>query len=312
VYLSFIDPPEANISNGIYTVQSANLTHYRVPAANNGIIFNANANGVVHTWNPIMTFLAVGHGMRVADRVHLIFANNDTQLGNGEYYIKTTGTNLFTVEHPNVAFIHSVTGNVNVYTEKVSINSVGDHGFNFHDDLYIRFTSGDTANAVNGYYNIKAVPDSETATIFVPNILMTNTAAVLHTKQSIYTDTNHGLTDMDNVNVVYAASEFDGIYPVEFVNANAFMLTTNRPMISNGTANVYQSIIEYDTATIYRENHGFETGNTIYTFFDSEIVNTFYTVTNVENANTFNVAGISANVSTNINMVGNVEIGLYK
>lgn len=313
VYLSFIDPNSSNLVNGIYTVQSSNLTHYRVPVSNNKIISDPpNANGQVMTWSPVMSFFAPGHGMRVNDKTRLVFRSNDANLGNGIYYIKTTSPNWFTVEHNNVAFIVANTGNVNVYTDRVTVRSVGDHGFDFNEDMYIRYTSGDTSNGVNAYYTVIAVPSSNQLSITVPNVLMQNTKAILHTKQVIYNDTLHGMTNTSQVNIICSNSQFTGIYPIQVMNANTFYVTTTIPMTANGTAHVYKSTVVYNTATITRKNHGFETGNVIYTFFDSGIVNTFYTVSSVANSNTFNISGLVATVNSQINMVGNVEVGLYK
>lgn len=313
VYLSFIDPFSGNLTNGIYSVQSSNLTHYRVPVSNNKTISDPpNTSGIVKTWTPIMSFFSPGHGLRVGDKTQLIFKSNDANLGNVVYYVKTTSPSSFTVEHQNVAFIAANTGNVNVYTDKVIVKSVGSHGFDFNQDLYIRYTSGDTANGVNAYYNILSVPSSNEASIVVPNILMQNTRAVLHTRQVIYDDTGHNLTNTSNVNLICSNSQFTGIYSVERLNANAFMIITDIPMVANGNSHVYKSNVTYNVATISRANHGFQTGNTIYTFFDSGIVNTFYTVSSVANSNTFNISGLVATVNSQINMVGNVEVGLYK
>lgn len=313
VYLSFIGPISGNLTNGIYTVQSSNLTHYRVSVANNKTITDPpNTYGVVNTWTPIMSFYAAGHGLRIGDKVQLVFNSNDTFLGNVVYHVKTTSPSAFTVEHNNVAFISANTGSVNVYSDKVVVRSNGDHGFNFNQDLYIRYTSGDTANGVNAYYKIYSTPSSNEASIVVPNILMQNSRVVLHTREVIYDDNNHGMSEPANVNIVCSNSQFNGIYSVDVLNANSFVIVTDIPMVANGNSHVYKSNVTYNVATITRANHGFQTGNTIYTFFDSSIVNTFYTVSSVANSNTFNISGLVATVNSQINMVGNVEVGLYK
>jgi len=318
VYARFMTNSNANIVNSIYT--ATRLTSNTIALT----ILNGNTanqvTGNVRLLNPVIT-LNVATTLATNDNVYISFSTADSTLSNALYSIKSITPIRFTILHPNIFFASANTGNANIFSKTVIVTS-NNHGYSRNSNSYIRFTSGDIANAVNTIYTIGNTT-TNTFNVVVTNPLLTNGDALLIDKKIYINLTNHNFANSENIQIWFTSGDttntVNGIYNVTVVNANTVVVNTSNFVTTNGNARIYSN---NSNVIVTKNNHTFVANDLVRVEFTSGDLasignNVFKIMSANSNTNTFvifhNYITINSAVNfTETSNTGNVRIGLYK
>lgn len=239
VYLKF-QTDDTTYVNGYYRITFANSTAFRV--THRDVANTIVMNGTVDVYSNVITLTANSHDLIEGESVYLTFSSGDmTHATNSSYNIYGVTSNTFNVLQPNTILD---SGNVSVKTGNVSV-IIDNHGFNSNDYVYMWFTSGDTANISNGYYDVY-VEDINTLYINVPKRIGSNGSMVAYRNYMNVSigRTSHGFNIGDNVRIMLEsggnlANISNGIYRInDVVDSDTYQIFHNNINISSNLNNI--------------------------------------------------------------------------
>ena len=331
VYLQFTSNAWANLADISYLITSANANYLTVT---NPLSETVSGNtGNVTLYDPKISIDTSHSRPSVGDIVHLGFGTGDASLTNGMFSVYSTPTaNVFRVLHPYPNVSSVVSSDVVVKTHKLIV-SANSHGFTNTIQSFVLFIGGDSANAVNTYYSVDSVSDSNTFNIVTQNIVMSTTSVRVYRSKSDIVITNHAAANGSYAYITFVNSTLsnvtNGVYATTKVGANRFTVNTSIPATANSDVRVWYSQNNYSNIEFTKEAHGFIANDNVWVeFFTSstDLANGNYTV-KASGANTYNIyynantyVNTTSNtivysglgVKTNSKMEGAASVGLYK
>jgi hypothetical protein len=334
VYLKFHSDMYPNITNGLYTVSSANTNYLIVPIANGNSAFYtqnvissnltaSSGSGITNNYITLSSLLrnsnvaiAIGDSLNInSTLVDVVYANSNSNESLIIVYPGITGSltsqSISVIKKP-----YTANGNVSISNPVMTLFA-NNTGLVPGDNVYVKFSSNDTS-LINTRYQVLTA----NATLLrvqhkdISNSVSRSGSANVHLNTITVTSINHSL---DNNEIVYMAfysgdtsNASNGVYTVNDVTQNTFNLTTTYPVTQNGSA-----YIKTSNVTLNIISHGFTDNNSIRMWFTSgdtaNISNDIYTVSVVD-ANTMFLD--TANVlSTNGNIViyrGYANVSIFR
>lgn len=295
VYLGFANAT-ANITNGYYSVISANTNYFVVPVKNGNTSFvvlppnvsSLQANTGPGVTNNYMFFTEwVGNSNVVIKTGDSLFFN-----GNVVSIVYANDTSDAIVVSPALPGGQSLSdvivytepfnafGNVRVWDPTITVLVTSSQVT--RDNVYFKFSTSDTSLS-NGLYTLDSAnstilktrhKDIISATSFSGNVS-------LYTKTVGITTSYHGLENNDLVFIVFNTGDTtnasSGLYVVSGATENTFNILTSNTLTSNGLA-TYKT----QNVTITITNHGFKSNDSVYMWFISgdtaNLDNSYHTV----------------------------------
>lgn len=287
VYLGFANAT-ANITNGYYTITSANTNYFVVSTKND------NTTYVVLPPNTSSLLANTGPGYANTD-----YANNYIFLsewaGNSNVAIKTGDSIVFNGNTSSIVYANDFSevlivapaigtdtnlqsfsiltapyngfGNVKIWDPIVTIFVTSNQIT--RDNVYFKFSTSDTTLS-NGLYTLQGANSSIlkinhrdvlSAASFSGNVS-------LYTKTVVFTVTDHGLVDKDPIFVSFAtgdtANASNGLYYVSGATQNTFNIISTNTLTSSGVATYKTPNISITIA-----GHKFSTNDSVYMWFTS-------------------------------------------
>lgn len=318
VYLQFANAT-ANITNGFYTVTSANANSFFVSTKNGNTTFvvlptntsNLTASSGYGNTNNYVTLshwvansnviINVGDSVNVGGNlVSVVYTNLSSNTiivfpglpGNivsNTVFVKTASYNAF--------------GNVKVYGTKIDL-FVDDTSLIPGDNVYVNFKTSDTSFANDRYTLLSA--NSKVLTIRHRDVVNVSTYTGnvnVHTRTVFVTSNNHGLSNGENVFVSFNSGDTgnatNGLYRVSGASQNTFNVTTANSVVIGGSLMLKTANLIMNVAS-----HGFSTNDSVYIWWTSgdtaNLDNGYHTVSVLSN-NEFSITHDTI-PSTNGNM----------
>ena len=291
VYIQFTTNGWANLANSSYYISYANTDYLTLV---NPLIESSNT-GNVRLYDPKVTITVPYSRPSINDNVYLRFVTKDPLLANGNYTVRgVSSTTSFWVLHPSANSANDTANSVNVMTKKLVITA-NSHGFSAGNLAYLKFTSGDTANATNGYYIVTSVGNGNTFNVVTQNIVMATSNVSVYQKRADIIVTNHAASNGNTIYVTFTSDDqgntVNGIYSLTKVGANRISINTSKSATSNANVRIWYSTNNYTNVQFTRTSHGFVANNNVRVeFFSSaiDLANGVYMIKKA-NSNTYNI-----------------------
>ena len=292
VYVSFVTNATANLVGGIYSVTRANTNYFTVVTQNT----HNNITGSSYSWDPRIVIQNRSNSsfdiMSPGKNVYVVFGVVDPYLTEQKYTVFSANSTHFTVIDENIPDIFEDSGNVNVWTSHITINTTN-HKFNVGDKSYITFRTGDMANATNGYTTVYKA-NANTMVLSLKEPIFTNGNASIVTKDVTVYSANNAQSDNANVQIWFTSGDIantvNGVYMIDYIDGNTFNITLNQITIVSGNASLYTNNSIFNVTL---KDHGYNDGDRIYMEYVSgdlySIANGIFKVENVSDIDTFSV-----------------------
>lgn len=284
IYLQFFNSTiGANVTNGFYTVTSANTNQFYVTVKNGNTSFvvlptntsNLTANTGYGTTNNYVTLtqwssnsnvsINVGDSVNIGGNlVSVVYTNlsSNTII----VYPALPGNLIANTVNVNTAPFNAY-GNVKFFDPVVTLKV--ETPLLTGDNVYVQFMTSDTSLSNNTYTLLSA----NSSILKVRHKDIVNAASFsgsvnVYTKTTIVTSTGHGIANNDNVFITFytgdTSNATNGLYVAKDVTQNTFNLVTGNSVTASGlarlkTSNVIMSIT----------SHGFASNDSVYMWFTS-------------------------------------------
>lgn len=239
VFLKF-SSSDSSLINTSYTVIDTNSSLLTVSHKDIANSVSMSGNVTIYFNRLIMT--ANGHGLKENETIFAIFTSGDTANAvNSQYIVDGITTNTFNVSTNNPV---SNSGVGYMKTANISL-VVTNHNFGNTENVYVWFTSGDTANITNGLFTTTK-RDANTVFFDTQRILTSNGTIVVYRNYSnvSITRTGHGLNPGDLVNVLFDTGDLanigNGVFTVTSVaNSNTFNIKHTDIKMSDNLSSLF-------------------------------------------------------------------------
>lgn len=284
-YVSFTTNATANLSDGLYRVNSVNATHFSIVTDKT---YN-NIEGNAIFYYPEIE-VQVNNNLEPGQNVYMSFNVADPYLTQQQYTVYSANSTHFTVIDADIPEVIVETGRVNVWTSYVTVNS-NNHGLVSNDTVYLTFTSGDLSNVTNGSANVVSA-NTDFFTVLMYNTVMTNGSISMYSRNVTMSMTNTGYSNGDNVYIWFTSGDLsdmsNGIYTLSSIDANTYTITLPKSVTSNGTASVFGNNTQI---IISVKNHELSQNNKVFIEFltgeTNILTNGIYNVASVINSNSY-------------------------
>lgn len=312
---------DGNIVSVLYTNAYSNLVIV-YPELTGNLLSNTvfvltapyNAYGNVKIFDTTINLL-VGYPqseIHTGDNVYVKFSSSDTTLANDRYYIVRANSNVIKMRHSDITNASSLVGNANIHLKTITVTS-NNHSLSNLENVFMTFTTGDSANVTNGVYTIYN-RTANTFNIVSANSITTGGDAFIKTANVIASITSHGFDSNDSVYMWFTSGDTanldNGYYTVSVIDSNRLSIIPDEIPSSNGNLTVYRNNMN---VTINRVNHGFSSGNNVLVMFDTgdltNVSNGIYLVNSVANNNTYNIIHNAITIKGNISNLISVTTG---
>lgn len=311
VFLQFANA-SANITNGYYTVTSANTNYFFVTVKNGNTSFvvtpantsNLRANTGSGNTNSYVTLtqwysnsnVAINVGDSVNIGGNLVSVIYTTPNSNTIVVFPALPGNLIANTVNVVAAPFNAYGNVKVYDTLITLKV--ETPLLAGDNVYIEFLQANTVSAnANGTYSLLSA-NSTTITVRAKDVV--NTSAYsgnvnVYTKTVIVTSNNHALSNGNQLFINFytgdTANATNGLYTVVDSTQNTLNIVTANSVTSGGLATLRTSNVTINVAS-----HGFSTNDSVYIWFisgDTQNTQNGYYTANVQSANLLTIVSQS-------------------
>lgn len=320
VYLKFHTAQFSNVTNGLYTISSANQLQFIVPIANGNTSFYSpdavSSNLTLSTGSGTTNAFTILSGNLGTSNISI--AVGDTIIyGSNSATVLTANDispNLY-VSPPFAGGLsgekfsvrkkpYNVYGNVSILDPVITITA-NSTGLVPNDNVYLKFSSNDTS-LQNTRYQVLAANASQLRVMHknIGSAVSFTGNANVYFNQILITANNHGLQDGETVFANFTTGDTGNatnkLYSVSGVTQNTFNITTQYPVSAGGVGYTRTANI-----TLNITGHEFETDDNVYVWFRSgdtaNISNGIYTVTKRDNNavyfETANVLTSNGNIS---------------
>ena len=284
VYLKFHTAIYSNITNGLYSIKSANANYITVPIA--------NSNSAFYSPPTISSNLvaATGYGLtnnyvslsQVLKNSNVVISLGDSLTINGSQ-VKVVSTNVDSsvvivspaltgnLTNKSIAVskkAYTANGNVSIFDPVMTVYA-NTTGLVTGDNAYIKFASNDTSLQNTRYEVLFA--NSTMLRVTHKNIASATSlsgAANVHTNVLTLTSNYHGLDDNESVFIYFYSGDTgnatNSLYTVSGVTQNTFNVVTTYPVTAAGSAYAKTANI-----TLNITDHGFNTNDPVRVWFTS-------------------------------------------
>jgi len=284
VYLKFHTAAYANITNGLYTIRSANASYFVVPVVNGNLTFVSS--------NAVTSNLTAASGSGATNNYIILSQwtqNSDISIVVGDYVnvnstlaevVYTEANSSTIVIYPAVTGglsgqtvdvikkPYQANGNVSISVPVITVlaNSTG---LITNDNVYLKFLSSDTT-LVNTRYQVLFSNSTLLRVVHgdIGNATSYSGSANVHLNIVSLTKTNHGLSNNELIYVTFYSGDtgnaVNSIYSAVGVTQNTFNVVTTYPITQNGSAYVKTSNV---ILTI--QSHGFTNNDNVRMWFTS-------------------------------------------
>lgn len=308
VYVSFTSNATIHLVDGLYVVNSANNNYFEFAIPN----VTNTAFGSSISYDPRITMQAPPNTtftrLTVGQNVYVVFDAVDPYLTEQKYTVVSANSTQFTVIDEDISNVFDETGNCNVWTSHVYINT-SNKWFSANDKAYITFFDGDTANTVNGYSVVRGANANTIVLSFADPLFASGNASIIN-KDITVTSANNAQYDNANVQIWFNSGDLanvvNTVYKVDYIDSNTFNITVDQITTVGGDLTMYCNNIVFN---ITQKDHGYFDGDRIYMEYMSgdlkSIANGIFKVENVSDVDTFSIYRTDLNI-TKANGVGSL------
>lgn len=301
VYLKFHSDSFANITNGLYTVNSTNTNYFSVRVSGNKTAFvssnavtsNLTASSGSGATNNYITLTGWSQNSNVS-LVTGDFVNVNSTLVEVVYAIANSSEiivypgvsgNLSSQKVDVIKKPYLANGNVSFANPIVTIFANATNLIP-GDNAYIKFSSNDTS-LINTRYSIIFANSTLLRVMHkdIANAVSATGIANVHVNKVNITSTNHGIANDELISMSFYTGDtgnaVNSLYTATEVTQNSFNVVTTYPVTQNGSARIKTSNVILNITS-----HGFSSNDDVRVWFTSgdtgNISNDIYTVSVID------------------------------